>query len=226
MIPLLKQALVENDFKASDVLLKKLDVYLHVLQEWNQKINLTAHRTARDLIYKDIVDCFYLSSILEKLLGPLAHLNLKLIDMGAGAGFAGILLALQMPASQVTFLDSDRKKMNFIRQAARELALSNTTYLLGRAEEVQLTDSQRFQVAISRATWQVDDLLKHVHDTVQNNAHVLCMSGPAQEKLSENTMNIHGFTGAFEHFYQIKPENFNRKIFSFQKGTSAVPRAN
>ena len=96
------------------------------LVETNEKFNLTAIKTPEEIILKHFADCAALVS----------HLPAKgsVLDVGCGAGFPSVVLAILCPALSVTALDATEKKVGFVRDAAASLGLSNLTAVAGRAE--------------------------------------------------------------------------------------------
>jgi 16S rRNA (guanine527-N7)-methyltransferase len=114
--------------------------YLALLQKWNRTYNLTAIREPSRLVTHHLLDC----------LAVVPHIpSGTLVDVGSGAGFPGIPLAIVNPDRAVTLLDSNHKKAAFLRQATIECGLGNVEVHAGRAEEWDVTP--RFQVAVSRA---------------------------------------------------------------------------
>ena len=101
---------------------------LDLLQEGNRRHNLTALTLEADIVVKHFVDS---ASCLRG-----GHLEgaLKVVDLGTGAGFPALPLAILRPALEVTPLDSTRKKINFVQATAQTLSLSNVTPVVGRAE--------------------------------------------------------------------------------------------
>lgn len=101
---------------------------LRLLQEGNARFNLTALKTERDIVLKHFVDS------LTCLRG--GHLNGEhtVVDLGTGAGFPALPLAIVNPNLSILPLDSTRKKIDFVRETAASLGLLNVTPLVGRAE--------------------------------------------------------------------------------------------
>lgn len=212
MESILKQLLTLNHFSANSETCTSLIAYLGLVQEWNAHINITAHTQPSDLIEKDILDGFYLNQCIDQN-RPLVA---SILDMGCGAGFSGIVLAiLRAPKTiRIGFLDSDRKKMNFIRQAVRELQLKNCFFYNQRAEEGQVPP---YEAVVSRATWKVEDLIKHAPNYVQEGGSIFSMSGPHQNFPSVKMLENQGLIAANEFTYQILPKMYDRKIFILQK---------
>lgn len=104
-----------------------------LLQKWNPAINLVAKSTVADAWTRHIVDSAQLYRLAPSQVGHWA-------DLGSGGGFPGLVIAILAhemdPQRRVTLVESDQRKATFLRQAARELALTNVTVLSDRIEAV------------------------------------------------------------------------------------------
>jgi 16S rRNA (guanine527-N7)-methyltransferase len=105
-------------------LAEPLMAYLDELQKWNAAYNLTAIRDPDEMVTKHLLDSLAL----------LPHVGGRLLDVGAGAGLPGIPLAIANPALDVTVLDSNGKKVRFMRHAVRTLGLPNVAVAEARVE--------------------------------------------------------------------------------------------
>src|SRR5919199_1970894 len=111
--------------------LASFETFFRLLREWNERVNLTAIVEYTDVQVKHFLDSL---SVARALL-PQQLDNKRLIDVGAGAGFPGVPLAIAFPYLQVTLLEATGKKVRFLDELTRELGLQNVTALKGRAEE-------------------------------------------------------------------------------------------
>jgi 16S rRNA (guanine527-N7)-methyltransferase len=105
--------------------------YLALLQRWNGAYNLTAIRDPREMLVKHLLD----SLAMHPFVGADAQVG-TLADLGTGPGLPGIPLAIVKPELQVALVESNGKKARFLREAVRELRLSNARVLESRAEQV------------------------------------------------------------------------------------------
>lgn len=211
ILPALKNSLSLNGFQVTNEILQVLVQYINLLQEWNQRINLTAHRELKDIIEKDIIDSFYLSRCITQV-SP--HFK-SAIDMGCGAGFLGFILGLLNPNAQITLLDSNRKKINFIRQVIRETKINRYQFLnlhVGDGARPQ----EQYELVASRATWQAINFVKNASYYVQNKGALFLMSGISQEKPAPEALASQGLESVPEFIYEILPEKYQRKIFIFK----------
>ena len=121
----------------------RLSAYLDLLAKWNRVYNLTAIRDRAQMDVQHVNDAL-------AVLPYLPHeLNARVLDVGSGGGVPGIPIAIARPELQVTLLDSNRKKVAFLTQAAIELQLSNVRAIASRIED--LPQAESFDVVISRA---------------------------------------------------------------------------
>src|SRR5438045_1628843 len=118
--------------------LDKLEAHYHLLLKWNDRINLTRIRRL-----EDIVRLHYCESLFVGTLLPPGHH--RIVDVGSGAGFPGIPIAILRPECAVTLVDSHQRKAVFLREASRNLL--NVKVIAGRAEDL----AESFDWLVSRA---------------------------------------------------------------------------
>lgn len=125
-------------------LIEPLERFSRMLLEKNQVMNLTAITDPRDVAALHLLDSLALTG--------LAALEGKaVVDVGTGAGFPGIPLAIARPSARVTLLDSLGKRVDFLEESCRALGLENVTCVHGRAEEFAGERRESFDLAVSRA---------------------------------------------------------------------------
>ena len=118
----------------------RLEQYLLLLEKWNRVYNLTAIRDRARMITHHLLDSL---AVLPYVSGP------RVLDVGSGAGLPGIPLAVANPELEVTLLDSNHKKVAFMRQAIGELGLRNAAVVADRVES--WPTEARFDTIVSRA---------------------------------------------------------------------------
>lgn len=143
---------------------EKLLAYLALLVKWNAAYNLTAVRDPQQMLVKHLLDSL---SILPQVKGG------TLIDVGTGAGLPGIVLAIARPALQVTLLDSNGKKVRFLRQVIAELKITNARAVHSRVEEFD----ERFDVVTSRAFATLADMVGWSGQLAAAGGEFLAMKG-------------------------------------------------
>ena len=122
--------LAEQNLPLSDQQKEQFERYFELLVEWNEKINLTAI-TDKDEVY---LKHFY-DSIAPILQGLIPNETIKLLDIGAGAGFPSLPMKILYPQLDVTIIDSLNKRINFLQLLAQELDLDDVHFYHGRAED-------------------------------------------------------------------------------------------
>lgn len=134
----------------------RFNPYIKLLLRENDRHNLISRRSGLEEIETHIRDSLALCAFL-----PLT--DQTLVDLGSGAGFPGLMLAIACPQLAVTLVESDLKKADFLSLAATELALSNVTVLCERAETIgqNLEWRERFDLCSSRAVAAAGVLLEY-----------------------------------------------------------------
>lgn len=113
--------------------LQQVSTYLDLLLRWNSKINLTAVREPEEIIERHFGEAFFAGNRIFA-----DRLPASAIDLGSGAGFPGLPLAILKPELKLTLLEANQKKAAFLREAARFLDLKNISVVAERAEQVNL----------------------------------------------------------------------------------------
>jgi 16S rRNA (guanine527-N7)-methyltransferase len=146
--------------------------YLALLLKWNSAYNLTAIRQPLEMVGRHLLDSLALLPYLKP--GPC-------LDMGTGAGVPGIPLAVMRPDSEFVLLDSNSKKIRFVRQATLELGLANVRPVHARVEQYQA--DRPFKTLIARAFTALPNMLALSAGLQQPGAELLAMKGtvPRQE---------------------------------------------
>jgi 16S rRNA (guanine527-N7)-methyltransferase len=129
--------------------LEKFDVYATELAEWNRRLNLTSISGDADIRLLHFLD----SLTIKLALPETDMLPLNIIDIGSGAGFPGIPLAIAFPKQRVYLLEATRKKTDFLRHIQGILGLENITIINERAETAAHDSNHReqYDVAVARA---------------------------------------------------------------------------
>lgn len=117
----------------SDQQRQQLLAHLELLGKWNQAYNLTAIRDPSDMRRQHLFDSL---AVIPALLRQCAGAPKRLLDVGSGAGFPGLSLAVALPDTRITCVDSVGKKAGFMRQVIAELGLGNATAEHARIEQL------------------------------------------------------------------------------------------
>lgn len=159
----------EIDIILSDDQIDKLYSYMNLLIEWNKKINLTAIIEPKDIIMKHFIDSFTISKHIKK--------NVRLVDVGTGAGFPGIPLKIIREDIEVVLLDSINKRINFLKEVIDIVKLNKIEAIHSRVEEFGQNKIYResFDIATSRAVANLATLSEYMIPLVKIGGSSICM---------------------------------------------------
>jgi len=149
--------LKQLDIELSNTQLKQFIIYYEMLVEWNQAINLTAITDFKDVLLKHFLDSISLIKAID-LRG-----EIKVIDIGTGAGFPGIPLKIVFPKLKITLLDSLNKRIQFLNEVIDTLELKDIDTVHGRAEDFAKPEKLReqFDLCVSRAVANMTTLSEY-----------------------------------------------------------------
>ncbi|WP_016854209.1 16S rRNA (guanine(527)-N(7))-methyltransferase RsmG [Halomonas smyrnensis] len=150
---------------------ERLVALVGLLHKWNRAYNLTAVRDPEEMVARHVLDS---AAVLPFVTGP------SLLDVGAGPGLPGLVLAILAPELDVTLLDSNGKKVRFQRQAVMELGLARVTPVQARVEAFE-APAGGFDQVISRAFASLEDFLALSRELPGKGGQWLAMKGPAVE---------------------------------------------
>ena len=166
----LRSGFAELGVTVSEEAIAQLRRYYELLSEKNKVMNLTAIEGEEDVARLHFMDC-------GALLRYLDLACMKVLDVGSGAGFPGLVLKILCPSLELTMLDSQLKRVEFQREVVEALGLTGVTCLHGRAEEMQELRGQ-FDLVISRAVAKLVILNELCMPLVKVGGHFIAMKGP------------------------------------------------
>ncbi len=164
---LLEDGMRELSLKFDQALCEKLLDYIALLQKWNGVYNLTAVREPTQMVIQHLLDSLAALPAFEN-----AH---NVLDVGAGGGLPGIVLAIARPDMQVSLIDTVQKKTAFLTQVKSELGLRNVTVHTGRVEELQVLE--KFDAITSRAFADLADFVSLSGHLLQQGGQFIAMKG-------------------------------------------------
>ncbi len=154
--PLLKAEAEKIGITLNDLALSRLDRYAEMLVETNKTLNLTAITEPDEILYKHFIDSLSLLSVID--IKP----DAKVIDVGTGAGFPGVVLLIARPDINITLMDSTNKRLNFIAEVLSELKLK--AEILHSRAELAGRDSkyrEQYDVVTARAVANMNTLSEY-----------------------------------------------------------------
>lgn len=184
-------------FPLDEAQIDALEIYKNLLVEWNEKINLTAITEPREIAVKHFLDS--LSAI------STGFVNGKVIDVGTGAGFPGLVLKVAKPEISLTLLDSLNKRINFLKEVASELSLDGIEFVHARAEDAaRLSHRGSYDTVVSRAVANMTVLSELCIPFLKVGGRFLALKGPlADEELENAKRAIHILGGEVEDVFNV-----------------------
>ena len=167
---------MHNPFKEEEK--NKINIFINLALEFNKTHNIFSRKEYDEVYKKDILDC-------EPLVKRIKN-NTKILDLGSGGGFPGILLAITKPKSQISLIESSSKKCFFLRSVADKLALKNTTIINKKIEPNN--NIGVFDIITARAFASIDRITKLTKTNCNKDTEYLLLKGKnktIQEELTD-----------------------------------------
>lgn len=165
--------------------------YLELLLEWNQKFNLTAITKPKEVIVQHFLDS------ISTLKFSQVEGQVRILDMGSGAGFPGIPLKIMRPQLQICLVDSVQKKVGFLNEMIEKLDLDYTAAIHARAEDLAKIEGHReaYDLVISRAVAELRVLAEYCLPFVRRGGYFISHKGPGAAEeldLAKSAINLLG----------------------------------
>ncbi|MBQ6387746.1 MAG: 16S rRNA (guanine(527)-N(7))-methyltransferase RsmG [Ruminococcus sp.] len=189
MRTILQEAVKTFRIQLRDYQINQLERYYTLLCEWNEKMNLTAITDLKGVAVKHFADSLSLFRYYD------VPQNARVIDVGTGAGFPGMVLKIARPDIQLTLLDSLQKRLNFLNFVCTELGVE-ADLIHARAEEGSHNPALRetFDLAVSRAVAQLNVLSEYCLPYVRLGGSFVAFKGSAEVEIAaaKNAVGILG----------------------------------
>ncbi len=187
----MKELFSNYNIEVNNEQVEKFDNYYKLLIEWNKKINLTAIINYEDVIKKHFLDSVLLLKVYSKDL----FTSKNIIDVGTGAGFPGLPLAIMLPDTKFTLVDSLNKRIEFLKEVIDILKMNNITLIHSRAEELGINSDHRekYDICVSRAVAALPLLLEYCSPFVKKEGVLYMYKSLKVEEeieLSKNALSI------------------------------------
>lgn len=228
-----KQSAVEQRFeeqldsfgiRLSDMQKKQFLTYYKNLVLWNQVMNLTAITDMEEVYTKHFVDSL---SFIKAISGQAMPEGSRLIDVGTGAGFPGLPLAIVYPGLQVTLMDSLNKRIRFLDDTVEQLGLANVRTVHARAEELARNKQYReqYDLCCSRAVANISTLSEYCLPFIkQGGLFISYKSEKAEEELKESGKAVTILGGKLEDKIRfILPGTDYQRILLLIRKIKATP---
>lgn len=176
---------------SSDETLSRFERYMQLILEWNEKVNLTAITERDEFVKKHFIDS----------LCCIPHEEYKeaetVIDVGTGAGFPGMPLAIVSPDKKFLLIDSLNKRIKILNEIIDELGLKNVEAVHGRAEELARNKLYReqFDICVSRAVSRLSVLSEYCLPFVKKGGWLAAYKGPDADREIEDAHSALGKLG-------------------------------
>ena len=181
----MKKSLEKIGIEITDEQKEQFDTYHKLLEEWNKVMNLTGITEYEEVVEKHYVDSLSIVKVMD-----MNHVD-TVIDVGTGAGFPGLPIAISSRA-EVTLLDSLNKRVNFLNSISTELGLNNVNSIHGRAEEMGANQKYRekYDVAVSRAVAPMNVLVEYLLPFVKTGGICICMKLLGGEIIKQEKLKL------------------------------------
>jgi 16S rRNA (guanine527-N7)-methyltransferase len=167
LTPVLVDGIRELQLDLTEPQIEQLMDYLALLAKWNAVYNLTAVRDPAQMVVQHLLDSLAVV--------PAFTDAKNVLDVGAGGGLPGMVLAIARPDMQVSMIDTVHKKTAFLTQAKAELRLANVTVHTARVEQLQVP--HRFDIITSRAFAELADFVNWSGHLLKEGGRFIAMKG-------------------------------------------------
>lgn len=201
------------NIKLTDEQLSNLDKYKEYLKEYNSHTNLTTIVDDEGIYLKHFYDSLTITKMID-----LSKYE-TLIDVGTGAGFPGMVIAITYPNLKVTLLDSNNKKTKFLSELKDMLNLTNVTVVNERSEEFALSHLESFDVVTSRAVANLRVLTELCLPMVKKNGFFVPLKANVDEEINESTNILKTLNGKLVDriTFNLPKEEATRNILKIEK---------
>lgn len=175
---------------------EQLITYKDFLIEYNKHTNLTAITNEEDIYLKHFYDSLTITKIIDLS-------NQKILDIGTGAGFPGMVLKIAYPELDITLLDSNNKKITFLKELSSKLNIK-VNLINDRAEEYIKDNRESFDIVVSRAVANLNTLSELSLPFVKVNGYFIAMKANVNEEINNSINALKIFNSNIEETLEFK----------------------
>jgi|LDZU01.1.fsa_nt_gi 16S rRNA (guanine527-N7)-methyltransferase len=180
--------------------------YLKLIQQYQNKINITSTKNPLDIVYKHFIDSIscirFINSEIKDLSG-----KKKIIDVGSGAGFPGIPIKIILPKTTITLLEARKNKKNFMEKTLKQLELRNPWVIQDRAENIgsMIQHREKYHIVLSRAVASLGILCEYCLPLCRKGGVMVAFKGSSYlEELKLSSKVIEKLGGSLESINLMK----------------------
>lgn len=204
--------------KLTDQQKEQFLLYYELLIEWNSFMNLTAITEYEDVMKKHFID----SLSLVKAYSEIRTKEIKVIDIGTGAGFPGIPLKIAFPQIELTLLDSLQKRINFLNEIVDRLGLEKVELIHGRAEDFAKPSMKRekYDICVSRAVANLSTLSELCLPYVKKGGMFISYKSEKIAEEAEQAKNAIAMLGGQikgQNEFKLPDSDIYRNLFMIEK---------
>lgn len=198
--------------KLTEEQMRQFEIYCDFLLEKNKVVNLTAIKDEEGVYLKHFYDCITIFK--SGVITPKS----KVLDIGCGAGFPGMVMKIIEPSIDLTLLDSNNKKIDFVSELAHKLNIKKIKFVHLRSEEYFPLVHDEFDIVTARAVANLNTLSELAIPFVCINGYFLAMKGTSEEiRGSRGAITILGGTIEDTIEFKLPKENSTRTIVKIKK---------
>ena len=200
------------NIELNEEILLNLEIYYNILKEENKKYNLTRIIEKEDVYLKHFYDCLTIAKIIDIN-------NQSICDLGSGAGFPGLVLAICFPNTKLTLIESNGKKCNFLNIVKEKLSLKNVNIINARVEEYAKENRELFDIVTARAVAPIKHLLEYGIPLVKVGGYFIAMKANIEEETKniDNYYNKLNISLEEKIEFNLPKENSLRTLLRYQK---------
>jgi len=177
ILQILQDTRLGLDIETSRVV-SQIRQYLQLLLKWNQKINLTAEKDPEEILKKHVFDSLQYCRAIEP--------GSRVMDIGSGAGFPGIVLKIIFPQLQLALVESQRKRCSFLETVVRDLEMEQVTVFNARADDISGNQAGQFDVVVFRAVSGAQECLSLSEEFLPSGGRVVLKKPPGENQTTFN----------------------------------------